>query len=174
MWYYLRWRLIRFLCGRLFLKYSEQPVLQEWGDPVETFKETHVHRDLGRFVTYVVWLKQFPLAAQWYFRIEEQFGSQVLSCLELIGYWIQWGKTSWRYCAFAKSNFVRARIQLPSCLAVPSPENKRHHAEKIHQRDTVQTLHVPSTSQQQRWTSLLKLRERRGGSGTLFFLPKNY
>ena len=88
MWYYLRWRLIRFLCARLFLKYSEQPVLQEWGDPVETFKETHVHRDLGRFVTYVVWLKQFPLAAQWYFRIEEQFGSQVLSCLELIGYWI--------------------------------------------------------------------------------------
>ena len=92
MWYYLRWRLIRFLCARLFLKYSEQHVLQEWGDPVETFKETHVHRDLGRFVTYVVWLKQFPLAAQWYFRIEEQFGSQVLSCMELIRYWIQWGK----------------------------------------------------------------------------------
>ena len=88
MWYYLRWRLIRFLCARLFLKYSEQPVLQEWDDPVETFKETHVHRDLGRFVTYVVWLKQFPLAAQWYFRIEEQFGSQVPSWLELIGYWI--------------------------------------------------------------------------------------
>ena len=89
MWYYLRWRLIRFLCARLFLNYSEQHVLQEWGDPVETFKETHVHRDLGRFVTYVVWLKQFPLAAQWYFRIEEQFGSQVLSCMELISYWIQ-------------------------------------------------------------------------------------
>ena len=88
MWYYLRWRLIRFLCARLFLKYSQQHVLQEWDDPVETFKETHVHRDLGRFVTYVVWLKQFPCAAQWYFRIEEQFGSQVLSCMELIRYWI--------------------------------------------------------------------------------------
>ena len=84
MWYYLRWRLIRFLCARLFLKYSEQHVLDKWGDPVENFKETHVHRDLGRFVTYVVWLKQFPFAVQWYFRIKEQFGSQVLSCMELI------------------------------------------------------------------------------------------
>ena len=89
MWYYLRWRLIRFLCARLFLRYSEQHVLQEWGDPVETFKETHVHGDWGRFVTYVVWLKQFPFAAQWYFCIEKQFGSQVLSWLELLSHWIE-------------------------------------------------------------------------------------
>ena len=38
---------------------------------------------------------------------------------------------------------------MPSCLAVSSPENKRNHAEKIDQRDTVQTLHAPSTPQQQ-------------------------
>ena len=89
MWSYLRWRLIRFLCVRLFLKYSQQNVLNEWADPVETFKETHVHRDLGRFVTYVVWLKQFPLAKEFYFRIEEQFESQVLSWLELLSQWIE-------------------------------------------------------------------------------------
>lgn len=89
MWSYLRWRLIRFLCARVFLKYTEQPVLQEWGDPVETFKETHIHGDWGRFVTYVVWLKQFPLAAEWYSCIETQFGSQVPSWLELLSHWIE-------------------------------------------------------------------------------------
>ena len=89
MWHYLRWRLIRFLCARLFLKYSERHVLDKWGDPVETFKETHVYGDWGRFVTYVVWLKQFPFAAEWYFIIEEQFGSQVPPLLELVSHCIQ-------------------------------------------------------------------------------------
>ena len=89
MWYYLRWRLIRFLCARLFLKYSEQHVLNKWADPVKIFKETHVHGDWGRFVTYVVWLKQFPLAAEWYCRIEHQFPSQVPSWLELLSHWIE-------------------------------------------------------------------------------------
>ena len=89
MWYYLRWRLIRFLCARIFLKYSEQGVLDKWADPVETFKEMHIHGDWGRFVTYVVWLKQFPFAAEWYFCIEHQFRSQVPSWLELLRYWIE-------------------------------------------------------------------------------------
>ena len=48
MWRYLRWRLIRFLCGRLFLKYSTNPILETWSDPVATFKETRVH-DWGRY-----------------------------------------------------------------------------------------------------------------------------
>ena len=87
MWRLLRWRLIRFLCTRLFLKYSRQPVLHNWGDPVEVFKETQVIT-WARFVTYVVWLKQFPLAKEWYFTIEDQFGSQLPSFLELIRYWI--------------------------------------------------------------------------------------
>ena len=87
MWRQLRWRFIRFLCARLFLKYSSKPVLQDWGDPVETFKETQVIT-WGRFVTYVVWLEQFPFAKEWYFTIEDQFGSQLPSFLELIRYWI--------------------------------------------------------------------------------------
>ena len=58
-------------------------------------------------------------------------------------------KTSWWYCTL-QSPFVRARIQWPSCLAVSSPENKRHPAEKIDQRDTVQTVHTPSIPRQQR------------------------
>ena len=89
MWRHLRWRLIRFLCARLFLKYSPKHVLEDWGDPVETFKETHVHGNWGRFVSYVVWLKQFPLAKEWYFIIEEQFASQLPSLLELFSHWIQ-------------------------------------------------------------------------------------
>ena len=89
MWHYLRWLLIRFLWARLFLKYSERHVLDKWGDPVETFKETHVYGDWGRFVTYVVWLKQFPFAAEWYFIIEEQFRSQVPPLLELVSHCIQ-------------------------------------------------------------------------------------
>jgi len=88
MWRQLRWYLIRFLCARLYLKYSQKHILEQWGDPVETFKETHV-TTWGRFVSYVVWLKQFPLADEWYFRIEEHFSDQVPSLLELIGYWIQ-------------------------------------------------------------------------------------
>lgn len=89
MCHHLRWHLLRFHCARLFLKYSERHVLEKWGDPVETFKEIHVHGDWGRFVSYVVWLKQFPFAAEWYFIIEDQFGSQFPSCLELISYLIE-------------------------------------------------------------------------------------
>ena len=88
-WSYLRWRLIRFLCARIFLKYTDRHVLQEWADPVKTFKETRVHGDWGRFVAFVVWLKQFPLAAEWYFCIETQFRSQVPSWLELLSHWIE-------------------------------------------------------------------------------------
>lgn len=87
MWRYLRWRFIRFLCGQLFLKYSTKPILEEWGEPVETFKETHVF-DWGRFAVYVVWLKQFPLAKEWYFNIEERFSDQIPSLLELLSHWI--------------------------------------------------------------------------------------
>lgn len=88
VWCHLRWCLMRFLCARLFLKYSTKHQLETWGDPMETFKETHVHT-WGRFVSYVVWLKQFPFAAEWYFILEEQFGSQFPSFLELISHWIE-------------------------------------------------------------------------------------
>lgn len=88
MWCYLRWRLIRFLCGRLFSKYSTKPILEVWSDPVATFKETHVH-SWARFVVYVVWLKQFPLAKEYYFTIEQQFSTQIPSFLELLGHWIE-------------------------------------------------------------------------------------
>ena len=86
---YLRWYLIRFFCRRLFLKYSQRGVCTEWADPIETFKEARVPICWGRFVSYVVWLKQFPTAADWYFRIEEQFALQVPSFLELMSHWIQ-------------------------------------------------------------------------------------
>ena len=58
------------LCS-IILEIFPKVHLEEWGDLVETFKETHVTAHWGRFVAYVVWLKQFPLAAEWYFRIEE-------------------------------------------------------------------------------------------------------
>lgn len=88
MWRCLRWRLIRFLCGRLFLKYSTQPVSEVWCDPVATFKETRVY-GWARFVVYVVWLKQFPLAQDYYCIIERQFPRQIPSFLELLSHWIE-------------------------------------------------------------------------------------
>lgn len=84
LWRHLRWRLIR-----LFLKYSQRSVLEQWGNPVETFKEAHMHGDWARFVTYVVWLKQFPSTIEWYLTVEEQFGTQIPPLLVLIGHWIQ-------------------------------------------------------------------------------------
>jgi len=86
---YLRWYLTRFFCQRLYLRYSLQPVSTEWADPIETFKEVRIPATWGRFVTYVVWLKQFPAAAEWFFKIEEQFPWQVPSFLELFCHWMR-------------------------------------------------------------------------------------
>jgi len=85
---YLRWLLIRFLCQRLYVRLSIRPVLTEWDDPIETFKEVRTPVTWGRFVAYVVWLKQFPTAAEWFFKIEEQFPEQVPSCFPLLCQWL--------------------------------------------------------------------------------------
>jgi len=85
---YWRWVLIRFLCQRLYLRNSLRPVPTEWADPIQTFKEVRTPVTWGRFVAYVVWLKQFPTAAEWFFKIEEQFPCRVPSCLPLLCQWI--------------------------------------------------------------------------------------
>ena len=73
----LRWKVVRYLSSFVYIHHSITPVPETWNDPLKTFKETQVQGDLGRFLAYVVWLKQFPLAAEWYMTVRSHYSEGI-------------------------------------------------------------------------------------------------
>lgn len=81
----LRWKVVRYLCSFLYIRHSITPVPETWGDPLKIFQETQVEGNIGRFLTYVVWLKQFPLASEWYTFVYSTYSENIPPLGQLVG-----------------------------------------------------------------------------------------
>ena len=76
---------MRYLSAFLYIHHSITPVPEAWDDPLKTFKEAQVEGNLGRFLTYVVWLKQFPLAEDWYTAVHCYYSESIPPLGRLLG-----------------------------------------------------------------------------------------
>ena len=69
---WLRWQVTRYVCARIYPRMSVDPISSQWQDPIELFKAVDPSESLGRYVTFVVWLKQHPSASEWFHKLEQE------------------------------------------------------------------------------------------------------
>ena len=80
---WLRWQVTRYICACIYTDMSLDPILSEWQEPLELLKSVNPPESLGRYVTFVVWLKQHPSAFEWFHKLAQEFSMPPLLSLIL-------------------------------------------------------------------------------------------
>ena len=70
-------------CEQIVNKYGKDIVLptEPHNDPLEVFKDTDVHKNVFRFVVFILWLKRQPNLFEWFLTIRERYPDLWRHCL---------------------------------------------------------------------------------------------
>ena len=76
------WNALCARCGEVYEKYGSCPIPTTLSDnPHQVFLDTHVKVNVGRFVAFILWLKQQPFAFGWYKFIRRNHPAVFEECL---------------------------------------------------------------------------------------------
>ena len=76
------WNALCARCGEVYDKYGSFPIPTTLSDnPHQVFLSTHVEVNVGRFVAFILWLKQQPFAFGWYKCIRRNHPAVFEDCL---------------------------------------------------------------------------------------------
>ena len=76
------WNALCAQCEEVYEKYGSSPIPTTLSDnPHQVFLDTHVEVNVGRFVVFILWLKQQPFAFGWYEFIRRNHPAVFEDCL---------------------------------------------------------------------------------------------
>ena len=70
-------------CEQIVNKYGNDIVLptEPHNDPLEVLKDTEIHKNVFRFVVFILWLKRQPNSFEWFLTIRERYPDLWRQCL---------------------------------------------------------------------------------------------
>ena len=75
-WSWVEWKSQQTLCQLLYDKAPGEkiqiPPYEASENPLQVFGDTHVDKNLYRWVVYVLWLKSYPQASSWFRKLQKE------------------------------------------------------------------------------------------------------